>query len=142
MNTERTGFTLIELLVVIAIIAIMSAALMPAFSSANDRARITECRAHLTTIGLALKMRLDDRGAYPPTLQALYDEGYVTDEAVLLCSKTGVHYHYAAPTRGGGPQAVVCACCDPKTPAGKRPHGFRGSLIVLEAGGGVRERVN
>ena len=142
MRSKRKGFTLIELLVVIAIIAILSAAMMPAFSTANDRARITECKGHLTTIGLALKMRLDDRGAYPATLRQLYDEGYITDGAVLLCSKTGAEYHYRSPARGGGPTAVVCACCDPDTAVGKRPHGFRGSYILLEAGGGIREKAN
>jgi prepilin-type N-terminal cleavage/methylation domain-containing protein len=142
MRTDRRAFTLIELLVVIAIIAIVSAALMPAFSSANDRARITECRAHLTTIGLALKMRLDDRGAYPATLRQLYEEGYITDEMVLRCSKTGAEFHYDPPQRGEGPEAVVCACVDPSTPSGKRPHGFRTSLICLQAGGGIREKVD
>jgi prepilin-type N-terminal cleavage/methylation domain-containing protein len=142
MRSEPRGFTLIELLVVIAIIAILSASLMPAFSAANDRARITECKAHLTTIGLALKMRLDDRGAYPASLRQLYDEGYITDEAVLLCSKTGAEYHYSSPGRGGGPTAVVCSCCDPHTPPGQRPHGFRGSYILLQAGGGIREKTN
>jgi len=140
MRSRYLGFTLIELLVVIAIIAILSAALMPAFSAANDRARITECKAHLTTIALALKMRLDDKGAYPATLRQLYDEGYITDEAVLRCSKTGVEYYYSPPARGEGAQAVVCACCDPQTPAGQRPHGFRGSLILLQAGGGIRDK--
>jgi len=140
MRSKRKGFTLIELLVVIAIIAILSAAMMPAFSTANDRARITECKAHLTTIGLALKMRLDDRGGYPATLRQLYDEGYVTDEAVLLCSKTGAEYYYRSPVRGGGSSAIVCSCCDPHKAPGKRPHGFRGSYILLQAGGGIREQ--
>ena len=142
MTANHRGFTLIELLVVIAIIAIVSAAVMPAFSSANDRARITECKAHLTTIGLALKMRLDDRGAYPATLRQLYEEGYITDEAVLLCSKTGAEFYYDPPTRGEGPAAVVCACVEPSTPSGERPHGFRASLIYLQAGGGIREKVD
>ncbi|MBM3498703.1 MAG: prepilin-type N-terminal cleavage/methylation domain-containing protein [Armatimonadetes bacterium] len=142
MRLPRRAFTLIELLVVIAIIAILSAALMPAFSAANDRARLTECKAHLTTIGLALKMRLDDKAAYPATLQQLADEGYVTDAAVLCCTKTGAHYHYRPPARGEGQDAVVCSCCDPKTPSGKRPHGFRGSYILLQAGGGLREKAD
>jgi len=139
---SRQAFTLIELLVVIAIIAILSAALMPAFSAANDHARITECKAHLTTIGLALKMRLEDKGAYPATLQQLYDEGYVTDDAILCCSKTGVHYHYEPAARGEGAGAEVCSCCDPHTSPGQRPHGFRGSYILLQAGGGIREKSN
>jgi len=139
MTHNRRAFTLIELLVVIAIIAILSAAIMPAFSAANDRARITECKSHLTTIGLALKMRLDDKGAYPATLEQLYKEGYITDDAVLRCSKTGATYYYHAPARGEGASAVVCACTDPTTASGKRPHGFRTELLLLQAGGGIRE---
>ena len=111
---------------------------MPALSSANDRARITECKARLTTIGLALKMRLDDKGAYPSGIRQLYEERYITNEDVLCCTKTGVEFYFSKPL-GGDPKAVVCACCDPVTAAGERPHGFRESLISLEAGGGLRE---
>jgi prepilin-type N-terminal cleavage/methylation domain-containing protein len=139
MTKTTRAFTLIELLVVIAIIAILTAAIMPAFSSANDRARITECRSHLTTIGLALKMRQEDKGAYPVTLGQLLQEGYLTDDAVVRCSKTGAEYFYRAPGRGSAATTIICACVDPHTPSGHRPHGFRSSLIFLQAGGGVRE---
>ncbi len=56
----RTGFTLIELLVVIAIIAILAALLFPVLAQARESARQSVCGQHLSQIGQALWLYLQD----------------------------------------------------------------------------------
>ncbi len=58
--TSAHGFTLIELLVVVAIIAVLISILLPALSSARERAKGTVCGSHLRQVGMAFMFYRDD----------------------------------------------------------------------------------
>ncbi|MBE6366534.1 MAG: prepilin-type N-terminal cleavage/methylation domain-containing protein [Lentisphaerae bacterium] len=71
-GVKPMGFTLIELLVVIAIIAILAAMLLPALSSARERARQANCTGALKNWGLYYQLYLQDHKEYGPVADGAY----------------------------------------------------------------------
>ena len=68
MDSTRAdvGFSLVELLVVIAVTAVLAGLLLPAFSRAKAKARLTQCTNNLRQWGLAYQHYADDNQDYLP----------------------------------------------------------------------------
>lgn len=70
-DCSRRGFTLTEIIVVTAIVSILTALLIPAFSSVREGMRTTSCASNLKQIGLAISQYVsDNNGRYPLIAQA------------------------------------------------------------------------
>jgi general secretion pathway protein G len=76
---RQGGFTIIELIVVIAIIGILAGIALPRLTHAPTRAREAVLKTNLRAMRDAINQYYADEGHYPPSLDALVDEGYLRD---------------------------------------------------------------
>jgi general secretion pathway protein G len=71
------GFTLMEMLLVLAIVGILASIVAPSVMSALTRAREAALQQDLKTIRKLIDDYYGDKGVFPPSLQALVDQGYL-----------------------------------------------------------------
>ena len=73
----RRAFTLVEVLVVMVVIAMLVGILIPVLGRAEGQAKLTQCRANLHQLGMAMTVYLQDNSGYTPPLY-----GWTAGEAV------------------------------------------------------------
>lgn len=74
---RSAGFTLLELIIVVAIVGILATMAMPALKNVPRRAAESVLKSDLRTFRDVIDQFHADKGHYPPTLEALVEEGYL-----------------------------------------------------------------
>ena len=108
-QSKQGGFTLVELMVVVAVIAILASIAMPQFMSAADKAKNAKQVADIQIIRNATQLYMIDKSIdTPPTVEKLYQEGYLTEHVKTTKGKEYV-ISYEQVTGNSGKSVVVTA---------------------------------
>jgi general secretion pathway protein G len=84
----RAGFTLIELIIVFTLIAILVGLGLPQFKNASKNAREVVLKEDLFQFRKLIDQFYVDKHKYPPTLEALVEEGYLREIPVDPITKS------------------------------------------------------
>jgi len=89
MTRKRSPFTLLELLVVMVVIAVLAGLLIPALSSARNKAKKIQCVNNMRQIGIAIvAYSCSFDNAYPPWISTL-NPTYLSNSEVYHCPFDG-----------------------------------------------------
>jgi general secretion pathway protein G len=76
-NKKIKGFTLAELLIVMVLIGILAGLAIPQFKNAARKAKEAVLKEDLYQMRKLIDQYYTDKGKYPPSLEALVEEGYL-----------------------------------------------------------------
>ncbi|MCP2597222.1 type II secretion system GspH family protein [Candidatus Aminicenantes bacterium AC-335-G13] len=77
MKRSNRGFTLAELLIVMVLIGILASIAIPQFKHATLKAKEAVLKENLYVLRKVIDDYYSDKGKYPPSLEALVEEGYL-----------------------------------------------------------------
>ena len=87
---HRSAFTLIELLVVVAVLALLVSIILPSYTRAQIQAKRTKCAANLHSLGLGMRMYLNDSRDIMPVVASMPSLKLNTDPRICDVLKTQI----------------------------------------------------
>lgn len=92
---SEQGFSLLELIIVVTVIGILSTMALPNLLQTPRRANEAVLKTNLRTLRQVLDQHNGDKGFFPPTLEALVEEGYLRDiplDPITNTAEWGLEY--------------------------------------------------